>query len=87
MQYKHPICQKYFDHTEMEINTKAHFFHLPTPFIRKLLENVLYQKKNEVLNQISTYMGSRTQHKAESEGILRETVMGTQAKRTLNSHC
>ena len=71
MQYKLPICQKYFEHTENRnkypINIQVHFF---SSLKLHLLER--YWKWG--FNQINTYMGSRiqkTQHKTESEGILR----------------
>ena len=78
--------------TEASSNSQGQFFFFSisqTPFIRKLLENVLYQKIEVLIKYIQTW-GSRVQkiqHKTGSEGILRVTVTGNQAKRTLNPHC
>ena len=102
MQYKHPICQKYFVHTEMEINTQAHFFHLPTPFIRKLLENVLYQKKwgfesNKYLHGVQDPTQDRIRRNPErnsngdpgqenTEFTLLEETSGVNSSRRQTSH-
>ena len=60
-----------------------------TPFIRKLLENVVYQKTEVWIEYIQIWGSGvqKIQRKAESEGILRVTVTGNQAKTTLNPHC
>lgn len=66
------------------------FFSYPKLLLLENYWTTSFTKKCGFWNKINTFMGSKIQkiqHKTESEGILRMTVMGTQAKKAWDPHC